>query len=69
MRGFLSKTFSSNESAAFVRGAAATVGQVNALEEEIKAGAFFECGCCFGDTAISQLSALVPAHEPRTPVR
>ncbi|GAA5986247.1 hypothetical protein JCM10908_006472 [Rhodotorula pacifica] len=29
--------------------------QERQLEEEIKAGAFFECGCCFGDTAISQL--------------
>ncbi|GAA5897292.1 hypothetical protein JCM5296_000992 [Sporobolomyces johnsonii] len=25
------------------------------LEEEIASGAYFECGCCFSDTAISQL--------------
>lgn len=26
------------------------------LEEEVASGAFFECGCCFSDTAISQMS-------------
>ncbi|BGP57064.1 hypothetical protein JCM8202v2_004702 [Rhodotorula sphaerocarpa] len=25
------------------------------LEEEVASGAFFECGCCFSDTAISQM--------------
>lgn len=27
------------------------------LEEEIASGAFFECGCCFTDTALSQIGA------------
>ncbi|KDE09479.1 hypothetical protein MVLG_00380 [Microbotryum lychnidis-dioicae p1A1 Lamole] len=26
------------------------------IEEEIKSGAFFECGCCFGDTAFSRIA-------------
>ncbi|SCZ89197.1 BZ3500_MvSof-1268-A1-R1_Chr1-1g01022 [Microbotryum saponariae] len=26
------------------------------IEKEIKSGAFFECGCCFGDTAFSRIA-------------
>ena len=33
--------------------------QEKRLAEEIKAGAFFECGCCFGETAMSQLGASI----------
>ncbi|GAA5882864.1 hypothetical protein JCM3774_006319 [Rhodotorula dairenensis] len=29
--------------------------QEKLLKEEIKSGAFFECGCCFGETAFSRL--------------
>lgn len=35
---------------------AAAAEEEKRLEEEIASGAFFECGCCFGETALSQLS-------------